>query len=321
LPQRLNVEELHINKQKKEKKKEMDKVEVPQITWKKEMLSRLHAHPLETIAGPYANKRWTCDVCKRGEESTARSLHCSRCKYDVCQICFFNNSAEKLLTHFHNHALIPLPNPYGHADTRNSFRCNVCRTTWGSVNSFHCYYCKFDLCPRCFVDSKYSQLEFKGPLCVTCNREKEGTSWGCQTCLRFFTNQRRSVVVGGVGSGGGGGGGGGGSVDDGQLSRRMDGLQATVETLVAEIQLLSKLLKESTVREATLEYRVGLLEGKSPQDRDQTLCLICMEVAREILFLPCNHIVLCEACSKATKYDECIICRAKVKSFNKVFFS
>jgi len=47
-------------------------------------------------------------------------------------------------------------------------------------------------------------------------------------------------------------------------------------------------------------------------------CVICKERAKEILQEPCNHICVCEACSKKMQ-ETCPICRQKIVSKRKIY--
>ncbi|UJZ89033.1 iap-2 [Erannis ankeraria nucleopolyhedrovirus] len=46
-------------------------------------------------------------------------------------------------------------------------------------------------------------------------------------------------------------------------------------------------------------------------------CLICLERQREICFLPCGHVSVCEICSNGCQ--KCCICREKVKNIMRIF--
>ena len=54
-------------------------------------------------------------------------------------------------------------------------------------------------------------------------------------------------------------------------------------------------------------------------------CLVCLENKPNILFLPCNHLIVCEECESNGKFKYCVKCRKqifrKIKIENKKFFS
>ena len=54
--------------------------------------------------------------------------------------------------------------------------------------------------------------------------------------------------------------------------------------------------------------------GKSPT-ADSEACVICMEAAVQVLFKPCMHAIVCQACSAlcAARTNECPMCRCHVQ--------
>lgn len=56
-----------------------------------------------------------------------------------------------------------------------------------------------------------------------------------------------------------------------------------------------------------------------------TPCLICMDgdEAKDMCFVPCGHVAVCESCSQImrARKDPCLVCRAPVESFIKLYFT
>lgn len=48
-----------------------------------------------------------------------------------------------------------------------------------------------------------------------------------------------------------------------------------------------------------------------------TECIVCLSSERNILFLPCNHCCTCTTCGLSV--DNCVYCRAPIKSVMKIF--
>jgi len=53
------------------------------------------------------------------------------------------------------------------------------------------------------------------------------------------------------------------------------------------------------------------------QTSEQSLCLICEERKLAVLFRPCNHVCVCEVCSRSM--EVCPICRGRISGREKVF--
>ena len=51
---------------------------------------------------------------------------------------------------------------------------------------------------------------------------------------------------------------------------------------------------------------------------DKTICSLCCDEERDILFLPCSHLITCEKC--AFKLQKCPNCRVKITGFIHVYF-
>ncbi|WJX37266.1 hypothetical protein P8452_25042 [Trifolium repens] len=66
-------------------------------------------------------------------------------------------------------------------------------------------------------------------------------------------------------------------------------------------------------------------EGKSMIEGEtsnlQCLCVICFDVTRDCIFLPCGHFATCFACGKRVAEDTCTcpICRRKLKKLRRIY--
>lgn len=50
-----------------------------------------------------------------------------------------------------------------------------------------------------------------------------------------------------------------------------------------------------------------------------TICRICLEKDREIVFMPCGHLISCRECG--AKLDNCAICRKQIYMYVRAFMS
>ena len=53
---------------------------------------------------------------------------------------------------------------------------------------------------------------------------------------------------------------------------------------------------------------------------ESSTCIICMSALREIIFVPCGHIIICSKCSKNTKFVKCCLCDKKIDNIYKLYF-
>jgi hypothetical protein len=80
---------------------------------------------------------------------------------------------------------------------------------------------------------------------------------------------------------------------------RSNGLRALHEQQQQQGGALAKVKQEKGVAEQQLE-----------EAQDRLECTLCMDVERNVLFLPCSHVVACDGC--AAELDECPICRTAI---------
>eukprot|EP01083_Nonionella_stella_P083685 231452_1 len=86
-------------------------------------------------------------------------------------------------------------------------------------------------------------------------------------------------------------------------------LNAHVKRHVAELRPLEDANDSKYVIEnRSLRKQIEAMETQL----QATECVVCYEPERNILFMPCKHCVVCEACS--TEIKECPICCTKIKS-------
>lgn len=57
------------------------------------------------------------------------------------------------------------------------------------------------------------------------------------------------------------------------------------------------------------------------EDYNQDKCTLCLKVLRNVLFLPCRHLVVCLDCFKSAKEkgeEVCFTCRTEIKQIKKL---
>ena len=53
--------------------------------------------------------------------------------------------------------------------------------------------------------------------------------------------------------------------------------------------------------------------------KDSVTCIICCDQARNVLFRPCNHILICDDCSGKSSYEECFVCRSVIVEYEYAY--
>lgn len=98
-----------------------------------------HEHPLN-FEGQLNEK---CKVCLQNIGGNG-GYKCKDCPIVLCLNCsqkiFFENKNKQV----HQHDLL--------LTDRNSWTCNVCKTSYGENASFYCRQCDFDVCDKCYLN-------------------------------------------------------------------------------------------------------------------------------------------------------------------------
>jgi hypothetical protein len=87
------------------------------------------------------------------------------------------------------------------------------------------------------------------------------------------------------------------------------------ECLNKEIKKSKEIIDKMQNEIKKLKYALNNAESKS----DTSTCVICFARQRNVLFRPCNHLVICDTCSGETSFDECIICKNHIDSYEYAY--
>ena len=101
-----------------------------------------------------------------------------------------------------------------------------------------------------------------------------------------------------------------------RLNRTIDFLTEENKYFRDKINCLDDLLKQ--LKYQIISYKQMLLD-KNVDKKDSVYCILCMDNNRNVLFKPCNHIVICDKCSGATDLQECIICKSHIESYEYAY--
>ena len=109
-----------------------------------------HEHPLN-FEGILNEK---CKICLQniGENG---GYKCKECPIVLCLNCsqkiFYGNKNKQL----HQHDLL--------LQDRNSWTCDICKTSYMDNASFYCNQCDFDVCDKCYLNDNLPQQQFPQP--------------------------------------------------------------------------------------------------------------------------------------------------------------
>uniref|UniRef100_A0A6C0AW43 RING-type domain-containing protein n=1 Tax=viral metagenome TaxID=1070528 RepID=A0A6C0AW43_9ZZZZ len=101
-----------------------------------------------------------------------------------------------------------------------------------------------------------------------------------------------------------------------RLNRTIDFLTEENKYFRDKINCLDDLLKQ--LKYQIISYKQMLLD-KNVDKKDSVYCILCMDNNRNVLFKPCNHIVICDKCSGSTDLKECIICKSHIESYEYAY--
>ena len=101
-----------------------------------------------------------------------------------------------------------------------------------------------------------------------------------------------------------------------RLNKPIDFLTEENKYFRDKINCLDDLLKQ--LKYQIISYKQMLLD-KNVDKKDSVYCILCMDNNRNVLFKPCNHIVICDKCSGSTDLKECIICKSHIESYEYAY--
>jgi hypothetical protein len=88
-----------------------------------------------------------------------------------------------------------------------------------------------------------------------------------------------------------------------------------LDVLHKEINKLNKIIENLKHENEKLQNIIN----KSEKKTDSTLCLLCFENERNVLFRPCNHLVICDTCSGQTDFTDCIVCKQVINAYEYAY--
>tara|TARA_B100000035_G_scaffold208152_1_gene178045 strand:- start:4062 stop:4457 length:396 start_codon:yes stop_codon:yes gene_type:complete len=104
-------------------------------------------------------------------------------------------------------------------------------------------------------------------------------------------------------------------------------LKNKIQSLIDEFHNERKELKEENdkLREEITSYQYQnfsyeqILRNPEEKKNSYIFCIICDENNRNVLFKPCNHLLICDTCSANHHFDTCTICRTNIESLEYAY--
>ena len=95
-----------------------------------------------------------------------------------------------------------------------------------------------------------------------------------------------------------------------------DDASELLDVLHKEINKLNKIIENLKCENEKLQ---NIINKSNKKKADSTLCVLCFENERNVLFRPCNHLVICDTCSGQTDFTECIICKQVIDTYEYAY--
>jgi hypothetical protein len=89
----------------------------------------------------------------------------------------------------------------------------------------------------------------------------------------------------------------------------------------AKRQQLEEEASALALRMQQVQAELGSGSG-TPQDTEETMCVVCFDAPKEYAIVPCGHQCVCEACAEQltkTRTPMCPVCRGPIRETMKVF--
>lgn len=106
-----------------------------------------------------------------------------------------------------------------------------------------------------------------------------------------------------------------------QLQRQIDDLIETDlnsnKDFIDTFEDYEKEIKKLQIDKECLVHKCNAYEtlvktNKNEINKESVSCILCFDQPRNVLFRPCNHILICDDCSGKAEYEECFVCRSKI---------
>merc|ERR1712032_1334904 len=100
-----------------------------------------------------------------------------------------------------------------------------------------------------------------------------------------------------------------------ELRSERDEYQVQADVLLSEMVAEHRRVEDGLLaRHCELEAVVEDCQRRSEERDMESLCIVCQDLPRSVMSLPCRHRVLCTSCFQQLRQPECPMCRARISS-------
>ena len=111
-----------------------------------------------------------------------------------------------------------------------------------------------------------------------------------------------------------------------KAERQSEEFAAKKQTLELQIKEVNLKLKKAEKQNQVFEEKMLKVKAKNDDlklevenEKDEKLCIICVDNNRNILLQPCNHFCMCNKCMLYKKWAKCPLCRQHIQSTLDVY--
>ena len=103
-----------------------------------------------------------------------------------------------------------------------------------------------------------------------------------------------------------------------KIQRMWNAISTLIFLLMASLRKVSN-KKAALGSDTELVLRRQLIEANEQlsQERDKSLCIICLDTPREVLLKPCKHYCSCSSCTSSIR--ECPICKQQIRETEVIY--
>jgi len=115
-----------------------------------------------------------------------------------------------------------------------------------------------------------------------------------------------------------------------KVNEQFNYIENTLSNLTENLLQLKKTVSDNYNQKATnsemlrlklkiQSYKQLINDNNNNNINNDVLCILCNDNQRNVLFRPCNHLVICDGCSGQTDFKECIICKQEIHSYEYAY--